>query len=52
MDNYRTERLTWQGIVIEVRYDPDWLPSYRETYGYPSPILKSNRSVRQWSRCR
>jgi hypothetical protein len=34
MDDYRTEKLTWQGIVIEVRYDPDWLASYRDTYGH------------------
>jgi hypothetical protein len=40
MDDYRTEKLTWQGIVIEVRYDPDWLASYRETYGYPLAHLE------------
>ncbi|MGA7221845.1 MAG: hypothetical protein WBX16_03230 [Candidatus Acidiferrales bacterium] len=40
MDNYRTERLTWQGIVIEVRYDPEWLESYRDIYGYPLAPLE------------
>jgi hypothetical protein len=40
MDNYQTERLTWNGIVIEVRYDADWLESYRETYGYPLAHLE------------
>jgi hypothetical protein len=24
-DEYQTHRLQWEGIAIEVRYDPDWL---------------------------
>lgn len=26
--------LNWRGLVIEIRYCPDWLVCYRETYGY------------------
>jgi hypothetical protein len=37
---YQTHRLQWEGITIEVRYDPDWLPSYRETYGCPLAHLE------------
>lgn len=31
---YQIHRLQWDGITIEVRYDPDWSPSYRDIYGY------------------
>ena len=26
--------LNWRGLVIEIRYCPDWLVCYRKTYGY------------------
>jgi hypothetical protein len=32
---YQIHRLQWEGITIEVRYAPDWSPSYRDNYGYP-----------------
>jgi len=25
----------WRGLLIEVRYCPDWMEGYREAYGYP-----------------
>jgi hypothetical protein len=31
---YQREQIIWRGITIEVRYCPDWSPSYREIYGY------------------
>jgi hypothetical protein len=37
---YQTHRLQWEGITIEVRYDPDWSPSYRDVYGYPLAHLE------------
>jgi hypothetical protein len=27
---YQTHRLQWDGITIEVRYDPDWSQAYRD----------------------
>lgn len=32
---YATHTLKWRGILLEVRYCPDWLDSYREIYGHP-----------------
>ena len=37
---YETRRLQWDGITIEVRYDPDWSPAYRDIYGYPLAHLE------------
>jgi hypothetical protein len=37
---YQIHRLQWDGITIEVRYDPDWSPSYRDVYGYPLAHLE------------
>lgn len=37
---YRCEQFVWRGITIEVRYCPDWSPSYREIYGYPLAHLE------------
>jgi hypothetical protein len=31
---YQTLSLQWENITIEVRYDPDWSPAYRDVYGY------------------
>jgi hypothetical protein len=41
---YQTHRLQWEGITIEVRYDPDWSPSYRDVYGYPLAHLEIGRT--------
>jgi hypothetical protein len=40
MDNYRAERLTTQGIVIEVRYDRTGLRLTMKSTAILSPILK------------
>ena len=32
--SYETHRLDWRGLEIEVRYCPEWMPFYREIYGY------------------
>lgn len=37
---YEKYRLQWDGITIEVRYAPDWSPSYRDVYGYPLSHLE------------
>jgi hypothetical protein len=37
---YHNHRLQWDGITIEIRYDPDWSPSYRQIYGYPLAHLE------------
>jgi hypothetical protein len=31
---YETHRFEWDGITIEVRYNPDWSQAYRDVYGY------------------
>ena len=37
---YQSEQFVWRDITIEVRYCPDWSPSYREIYGYPLAHLE------------
>lgn len=37
---YQIHRLQWDGIAIEVRYNPDWSPSYCDIYGYPLTHLE------------
>ena len=37
---YQTHALQWEGITIEIRYDPNWSPSYRDIYGYPLAHLE------------
>jgi hypothetical protein len=39
-DVYQAHALQWENITIEVRYDPDWSPSYRDIYGYPLAHLE------------
>lgn len=34
-ERYEIHTLEWRGIVLEVRYCPDWLDCYREIYGHP-----------------
>jgi hypothetical protein len=40
MHSYETRLLPWQGLVIEVRYCPDWSASYRAGYGHAMAHLK------------
>jgi hypothetical protein len=37
---YNSERIVWRGITVEVRYCPDWSPSYQAIYGYPLAHLE------------
>ncbi len=39
-NDYQTEQFVWRDITIEVRYCPDWSPSYAEIYGYPLAHLE------------
>jgi hypothetical protein len=40
MEPYQLHILEWAGLLIEVRYSPDWLESYCVTYGYPLAHLE------------
>jgi len=37
---YQIHRIEWAGIMIELRYNPDWSPTYRDVYGYPLAHLE------------
>ena len=39
--------LTWQGIALEISYDPDWSAIIRETYGYRLAHLEIKSQGRQ-----
>jgi hypothetical protein len=47
MEIYQSHILEWAGLLIEVRYSPNWLESYCVTYGYPLAHLEIKTANRE-----
>jgi hypothetical protein len=41
------EIIEWQGLGVEVLYNPDWSPVYREVYGYALARLEIRTANRE-----